>query len=256
MNLFDENGEWPDWATKVLIGAAVIAAVAVVTVATGGTGTGPMVAAVHCIATGALQGAITGAVSGAVIGAGSSAISHRIMTGSWNGAGKAALDGAATGFMTGSITGAITGGVTSKYCFVAGTPVLTVLGCIPIEMVTAGDKVWAEDPVTGEKALKEVVRTFINETDEFVHVYVGGEEIVATPKHPFYVPTRGWTEAVDLRAGDILVLQSGEYVIVELVQHEILETPIAVYNFEVEDFHTYYVGNIVFLYIMRVMETL
>ena len=31
--------------------------------------------------------------------------------------------------------------------------------------------------------------------------------------------------------------------IVELVQHEILEAPIAVYNFEVEDFHTYYVGE-------------
>lgn len=37
------------------------------------------------------------------------------------------------------------------------------------------------------------------------------------------------------------MLQNGEYVIVELVQHEILEAPIAVYNFEVEDFHTYYV---------------
>jgi len=27
------------------------------------------------------------------------------------------------------------------------------------------------------------------------------------------------------------------------VQHEILETPATVYNFEVEDFHTYYVGE-------------
>ena len=46
-----------------------------------------------------------------------------------------------------------------------------------------------------------------------------------------------------LRAGDILVLQSGKYVIVEKVQHEILESPITVYNFEIEDFHTYYVGE-------------
>lgn len=243
VNLFDENGEWPDWATKVLIGAAVIAAVAVVTVATGGAGTGPMVAAVNCIATGALQGAITGAVSGAVMGAGTSAISHRITTGSWNGAGKAALDGAATGFMTGAITGAITGAATSKYCFVAGTPVLTVFGCVVIENIEAGDKVWAGDPETGEVLLKEVVQTFVNETDELVHIHVHGEEIITTPEHPFYVPTKGWTGAVDLRAGDILVLRSGEYVIVELVQHEILESPVTVYNFEVEDFHTYYVSN-------------
>ena len=30
---------------------------------------------------------------------------------------------------------------------------------------------------------------------------------------------------------------------VEQVQHEILEAPITVYNFEVADFHTYYVGD-------------
>lgn len=38
-----------------------------------------------------------------------------------------------------------------------------------------------------------------------------------------------------------MILQSGEYVIVEMVQHEMLEFPITVYNFEVKDFHTYYV---------------
>ena len=27
------------------------------------------------------------------------------------------------------------------------------------------------------------------------------------------------------------------------VEHELLEAPITVYNFEVEDFHTYYVGD-------------
>ena len=46
-----------------------------------------------------------------------------------------------------------------------------------------------------------------------------------------------------MRAGDILVLQNGKYVVIEKVQHEILDNPVTVYNFEVEDFHTYYVGN-------------
>ena len=45
-----------------------------------------------------------------------------------------------------------------------------------------------------------------------------------------------------MKAGDVLVLQDGGYTIVEKTQHEILETPVTVYNFEVEDFHTYYVG--------------
>ena len=131
--------------------------------------------------------------------------------------------------------------VTKKGCFVAGTVVLTEDGNIPIEEVEEGDYVYAENPETGEKGLKRVLQTFINESDELIHIHVNKEEIVATPLHPFYVIEKGWIGAVDLRAGDILVLQNGEYVIVELVQHEILEAPIAVYNFEVEDFHTYYV---------------
>ncbi len=36
---------------------------------------------------------------------------------------------------------------------------------------------------------------------------------------------------------------NGEYVVVEQVQHELLESPETTYNFEVEGFHTYYVGN-------------
>ena len=128
-------------------------------------------------------------------------------------------------------------------CFIAGTAILTVAGHRAIETIKTGDMVWAENPETGEKALKAVVQTFVNKTNELVHVCVNGEELVTTPGHPFYSPVKGWTAACRLRAGDILVLQSGKYVIVEKVQHEILESPITVYNFEVEDFHTYYVGE-------------
>lgn len=70
------------------------------------------------------------------------------------------------------------------------------------------------------------------------------EEIVCTPTHPFYVPEKGWTAAIQLRAGDRLQMLNGEYVIIEEVQHEILESPIGTYNFEVEGFHTYHVGNL------------
>lgn len=70
-----------------------------------------------------------------------------------------------------------------------------------------------------------------------------GEEIITTLTHPFYSPVKGWTDAAQLRAGDILVLVNGEYVVVEKVQHEILEAPITVYNFQVEGYHTYYVSN-------------
>ena len=107
-----------------------------------------------------------------------------------------------------------------------------------------GDYVWAWDEETGEKTLRRVTETYVNQTSELVHVFVGGEEIITTPTHPFYSPVKGWTDAAQLRAGDILVLVNGEYVVVEKVQHEILESPINVYNFQVAGDHTYYVSNI------------
>ena len=124
-----------------------------------------------------------------------------------------------------------------------GTLVATKSGLVPIEDIQPGDLVWATDEETGETALKEVVQTFRNETEEWVNVKVNGEEITCTPMHPFYSPVKGWTSAIDLRAGDILVMLNGEYVVVEQVQHELLESPETTYNFEVEDYHTYYVGN-------------
>ena len=128
-------------------------------------------------------------------------------------------------------------------CFIAGTLVATETGYVTIENIKAGDLVWAHDPETGETALKPVVQTFRNETTEWIHVTVNGETLTCTPEHPFYSPVKGWTSAIDLRAGDILVMLNGEYVVVEQVQHELLESPETTYNFEVEDFHTYYVGD-------------
>lgn len=128
-------------------------------------------------------------------------------------------------------------------CFLAGTLVSGEHGNVKIEDICPGDLVWSSDPEYGVTELKLVTQTFENETDHLVHITVGGEEIVTTPSHPFYSPRMEWTDAVQLRAGDILVTVNGEYVIVEQVQHEILEDPVKVYNFEVEDYHTYYIGE-------------
>ena len=144
--------------------------------------------------------------------------------------------------------GGVFGGLTAyslpgHTCFVAGTLVKTKNGDLPIESIKVGNMVWAWDEKTSEIALKPVVETYVNETSELIHVYVNGKEIVTPPTHPFYSPVKGWTDAAKLRAGDILVLVNGEYVVVERAQHEILESPIAVYNFQVEGYHTYYVAD-------------
>jgi hypothetical protein len=121
--------------------------------------------------------------------------------------------------------------------------IATAVGHIAIEAIEAGDWVWATNPETGETELKQVVQTFVKEASEFVHLTTFEKTITTTPTHPFYVPEKGWVSAIDLRAGDILVTVNGEYVILEQVQHEILESPVTVYNFEVEGFHTCHVGE-------------
>lgn len=112
-----------------------------------------------------------------------------------------------------------------------------------VEKIKIGDLVWSTNPETGKTELKAVVNTFVNETTQVTHITVNGETITSTQTHPYYVADRGWILAGNLRAGDILVTLNGEYVVLEQVQHEILEAPVATYNFEVEGFHTYHVGK-------------
>lgn len=69
--------------------------------------------------------------------------------------------------------------------FVAGTRVLTKDGHVSIEEIRPGDLVWAENPVTGEKDLKAVVRIVRKKTDTLVCVSTGTEKIATTKEHPF-----------------------------------------------------------------------
>lgn len=113
----------------------------------------------------------------------------------------------------------------------------------PIEEITVGDKVLAYDDETGEQGYKEVVRLFRNETQEWYHVFVGGQEIVCTAEHPFYVVGKGFVPARGLNEGDNLISSNGVQVKIDSLKIEYLEFPETTYNFEVEDFHTYYVSQ-------------
>ena len=128
-------------------------------------------------------------------------------------------------------------------CFVVGTKVLTSLGLKTIEKIRPGDKVLAADPETGRQEEKEVVRTFVKETDTLVHLRIGGEEIVTTENHPFYVDGEGWVTAGELTEEDYVLDSEGRRLQVEEKYVENLEESVKVYNFEVEEYHTYYVGQ-------------
>ena len=256
VNMSDYTGDWPQWAT-VALGATIAAVAVVATVATLGAAA-PAAACVLSMSAMAVGISYTTASALATVAVVTTTVAAAAYTGDMAYAAvtgdsillNTLFQGNEEAYETGLLlTSMATGGMlelatySPGVCFVAGTQVLTASGYKSIENVSVGDMVWAENPQTGEKGLKEVVQTFVNEAIELIHVQVEGEEIVTTPEHPFYSPVKGWTAACQLRAGDILVLQNGKYVTIEKVQHEILETPIKVYNFEVVDFHTYYVGK-------------
>ena len=108
VNLSDETGTWPSWATKLAIGVGAIVIGAAVVAATAATG-GAAAAFVGAAVAGLKAAAVSGAI-GAAVGAGTSAVSHRVSTGSWSGAGKAAVYGAVDGFANGFMTGGIMAG--------------------------------------------------------------------------------------------------------------------------------------------------
>jgi len=242
---YDPTGEW-NWGTFFDGGGLImIGAVAMMTAATILTcGTAPLLMVAVASATMVAGAATTISGVAEVVEAGTD----------YNFVRDGALDGdaqeydrlkniALAGTQIGTVVCATYYENVGNVCFKAGTAVSTEDGNVAIESIKVGDLVWATDPETGETAFKTVVQLFRNETDEWIHVKVNGDEIICTPEHPFYSPVKGWTSAIDLRAGDILVMLNGEYVVVEQVQHELLESPETTYNFEVEDYHTYYVGD-------------
>ena len=261
----DPSGlEWWHWA---IAGALVVAAAAACVITCGGAA--PAIAAVALVANGFAAASASATVAAGVFIGASTALACSAMAAATDSCSVGDfMDHGNWGTVAGTVVGGVLGGCVAygywqsqntsctpqldngglddclgPECFVAGTQIKSVNGSTAIEEIKVGDYVFAADPESGESGYKKVLQTFVNETHETVDVTYDGETITTTPTHPFYVPNKGWTNAIDLRVGDILVTCNGEYVIVERVQHEILENPIKVYNFEVEDFHTYYVAS-------------
>ena len=128
-------------------------------------------------------------------------------------------------------------------CFVAGTLVLTTAGLLAIEKINPGDKVISTDPDTLETSEKTVLETYVRKVDKLVHLVINGEEVITTDNHPFYVQCRGFIEAGRLLVGDKLVSVNGDDLLIEKYKIEEFEISVNVYNFQVENSHTYFVGR-------------
>lgn len=124
-------------------------------------------------------------------------------------------------------------------CFAAGTPVWTESGPRPIETVKVGDWVLAQNPVTGELAMKPVAALASRRNTETKRLKLEGDEITATAGHRFWKYDAGWVMVKHLQANDRLHTSEGSTVL-----QSVTDGPEAsVYNLIVEDFHSYFVGK-------------
>lgn len=148
----------------------------------------------------------------------------------------------------------LTAGVVSKMkikqsqsCFVAGTLVETIDGLKAIETIQQGDLIWSRHEDTLEYDYRPVVDTVSFDDKKIYEVVVKDhhgklETYRTTKEHPFWVVDTGWLPASLLQIGMTLIDRDNEAVLSVISQTKIDKTE-TVYNFEVEEFHTYHIGE-------------
>jgi hypothetical protein len=126
-------------------------------------------------------------------------------------------------------------------CFAAGTPLRTPEGEKPVEQFRPDDLILArpEHAPFGPVEARRVQQVFVR-VSPLLQLQVCGRLIPTTAEHPFHIFGGGWTAAAFLRPGDALVTEDGRPVLVESVV-ETREVA-TVYNVQVEEHHTYFVG--------------
>jgi hypothetical protein len=111
--------------------------------------------------------------------------------------------------------------------------------------IRVGDKVWSrhEREPEGPLVLKAVEKRFVRQAGIW-NVRVADQLLRTTGEHPFWVESREggrWLMAKELKEGDWLRTREGSLVSVESVEDAgIFET---VYNWQVADYHTYFVSG-------------
>jgi Pretoxin HINT domain len=128
-------------------------------------------------------------------------------------------------------------------CFTASTLVLLADGeKKPIETVKAGDYVISCEETTGTTRPQRVQRLWTHQVPTtLVLQLTGGEKVETTREHRFFVADRGFVGAGRLASGSTLKNYYGQNLQVTALEPSV--QTVKVYNLEVENFHTYFVGN-------------
>jgi hypothetical protein len=132
------------------------------------------------------------------------------------------------------------GGRCNPTCFPAGTVVLTEFGWVAIETIEPGTMVWARDEFTGQDGWYEVLHAFGKHGAIITIDFDDGSSLRVTADHPMYVANGGFVNAGDLVAGDELVTLEGTVVVIAM---QLGVDTVDVFNLEITDAHTYFVGD-------------
>jgi hypothetical protein len=132
---------------------------------------------------------------------------------------------------------------------VAGTLVETQSGLRPIEQIAVGDLVLSRNADTGETAYKPVSGLIHRHDREIYAVTLvttsdDGREHISTLEttddHPWRSADGRWLTTLELRPGVTLVRAQGTAQVLGVSdEHRTAQT----YNLQVDDFHTYFVGE-------------
>lgn len=165
----------------------------------------------------------------------------------------------------------------TQACFGAGTLVHTLGGQVPIELIQLGDLVLGQSETGGKLAYNKVVNTAVFEDRRVMLLqYVLANEnlprsLSVTGNHPFWVQDLGWCQTRELKAGQRLQLVDDvEAYVVQTaymlgpapsyptertgsVDNNSSRSAVAAtgrrplraraFSIELEDFHTYFVGE-------------
>jgi hypothetical protein len=130
----------------------------------------------------------------------------------------------------------------SQSCFTGEMLIEAEFGLKRADAIEEGDLLWSRDErdPDGPVSLKVVLARFVR-LGRIWHLHLAGGLVRTTGEHPFHERRKGWVAASLLEPGDELATRSGGWVRVE----EVYDTGEweRVYNWEIADFHTFFVGG-------------
>ena len=117
-----------------------------------------------------------------------------------------------------------------------------------IETLRAGDWIVTRDQhdADGQLVLRQIEETFHRTAQHLLFLTIRSstgqtQTLTTTNEHPVYVEGLGWIKALDLEPGHNLLEPDGGTSTVIATRHETHREGISVYNFRVNEAHTYFV---------------